>query len=68
MPDPKGRLNVFTNNLSIKLAIEGKPGIIPSTITPTTNNPKIREEAIPINEIFEVAEATLEAASQLDSQ
>ncbi len=52
MPDPKGRLSVFTNNLSIKLAIEGKPGIIPSTITPTTNNPRTSDEATPNNDIF----------------
>ena len=44
IPDPKGNPKVFMNNLSIKLANEGNPGIIPSTIIPTTNKPKISDE------------------------
>ena len=52
IPDPKGNPKVLMNNLSIKLANEGNPGIIPSTIIPTTNKPKISDELTPINEIF----------------
>ena len=52
IPDPKGKLKEFTKSLSTKLAMEGNPGIIPSTIIPTTNNPKISDEVTPKKETF----------------
>ena len=52
MPDPKGKPNEFTKSLSTKLAMEGSPGIIPSTIIPTTNNPNISDEVTPKKETF----------------
>ena len=52
IPEPNGKPNEFTKSLSMKLAIDGKPGIIPSTIKPTIIKLRMREKDNPKKDNF----------------
>ena len=47
-----GKPNEFTKSLSMKLAVDGKPGIMPSPLKPTMNRLRMSDKDNPKNDIF----------------